>query len=85
MSARLRGPACVGVAICDHWIGTENWLTGSRYLQHGENPEHQRELTPGVMPAGMCADGHDLALEQWVVAVMEREGCIPKEWPEVQR
>lgn len=61
--------ACIGDELCLHFHGERIDEQRAR-VTHGDNPEHSRVFTAGVMPDGLCDDGHDLALERWVHRVM---------------
>ena len=66
-------PPCLGEQICAHWRGERlGGLCSRTKLTHGDNLEHSRIFEAGVMLEGVCAKGHDIALERWIHEVEAR-------------
>lgn len=61
--------------LCSHFYPVSR--AGSiTVIQHGGDIEHQMSFTAGEYPEGLCPEGHDLMLEQWVFDVMRIAGCL---------
>lgn len=82
-------PACAGNDICQHWqmarmtgfmAETLSALLGgvqATHITHYKGDAQHRTFLSNEHPDGLCADGHDVALERWVHEVMVAEGCRP--------
>jgi hypothetical protein len=68
---------CAGEVTCAHFRGTRDPFGTTTRIQHGDDPEAARDFTAGVMPEGVCENGHDVALERWLFATMRHAGCAP--------